>query len=48
MFWWISSGLIFSPLDLMQDVIKSLPCFFNLLLLLFIAICTIVKYSFYG
>ena len=26
-FWWVSSGLICSPLDLMQDVMKSLPSF---------------------
>ena len=26
-FWWVSSGFICSPLDLMQDVMKSLPSF---------------------
>ena len=26
-FWWVSSGLICSPVDLMQDVMKSLPSF---------------------
>ena len=26
-FWWVSSGLICSPLDSMQDLMKSLPSF---------------------
>ena len=48
-FWWVSSGLICSPVDLMKDVCdKKLVFFFNFLLLLFIPIYTIVKYSFHG
>ena len=26
-FWWVSSGLLCSPVSLMQDVMKSLPSF---------------------
>ena len=44
--WWVSSGIFCSTVSLMQDVMKSLSSS-TLLLLLFIPIYTIVKYSFY-
>ena len=46
MFWWVTSGLFSVGYDAGYD--EKIAFFFNLLLLLFIAIYTIVKYSFYG
>ena len=46
MFWWVTSGLFSFGYDAGYD--EKIAFFFNLFLLLFIAICTMVKYSFYG
>ena len=45
-FWWVTSGLFSFGYDAGYD--EKIAFFLNLLLLLFIAIYTIVKYSFYG
>ena len=46
MFWWFTSGWFSFGYDAGYD--EKIAFYFNLFLLLFIAIYAIVKYSFYG